>query len=198
LAKRFLRLAEQPDRNTQMNLPFEPDHQAGRIGFFAPSGCIEDIGLNIRWDALNFAQEVERRAAVLSRLGISRQSIVAILHNNSARFFSDLFAIWRLGAAAACLDSELTDEEVQRIIGFAKPEVLLVDGRSRPIVGSVPILELNTASSSNVFAPAVAAVPDDRALVLFTSGTTAEPKGVVLSSVLCGEFLKTVEAASNS
>src|SRR5271166_3060373 len=148
---------------------------------FSPSGCIEDITLNIRWDAIEFAQEVTRRAAVLSDLNIRPGSIVAILRNGGAHFFADLFAIWRLGAAAACLDSTLTDEELRLIIGVAKPDALLVDRPPVADVGSIPVLQLNTAPSSEVSTPPVAAAPDDRALVLFTSGTTGEPKGVVLS-----------------
>jgi oxalate---CoA ligase len=151
------------------------------VGFFSPTGCIVDIALNLRWDRTQFAREVARRAAVLSGLNVHRGSIVGILHNGSAHFFADLFAVWRLGAAAACLDSALTDQELGLIVGFAKPEALLVDRRPVPSVGLVPVLELNTTFSSDASAPLVAAAPDDRALVLFTSGTTGEPKGVVLS-----------------
>jgi oxalate---CoA ligase len=148
---------------------------------FSPSGCIEDITLNIRWDAINFAHEVTRRAAVLSELNIRPGSIVAILRNGGAHFFADLFAIWRLGAAAACLDSTLTDEELRLIIGVAKPDALLVDRPPVADLGSIPVLQLDTAPSSDLSTPPVAAAADDRALVLFTSGTTGEPKGVVLS-----------------
>jgi oxalate---CoA ligase len=155
--------------------------ESRHVGFFSPSGCIEDIALNIRWDGTQFAQEVARRVAVLSVLNIRRGSIVAILHNASAHFFADLFAIWRLGAAAACLDSTLKDEELRLIIGVAKPEALLVDRRSVANVASIPVLELDTAPSSYVSTSAIVTHPDDPALVLFTSGTTSEPKGVVLT-----------------
>jgi oxalate---CoA ligase len=151
------------------------------VGFFSPSGCIEDIGLNIRWDSTHLAQEVAQRVAVLLALNIHRGSIVAILHNGSARFFADLFAVWSLGAAAACLDSTLTDEELRLIVDVARPEAILVDGRSVANVGSIPILDLSASSLSDVSAPVIAPAPDGPALVLFTSGTTSEPKGVVLS-----------------
>jgi oxalate---CoA ligase len=155
--------------------------ESQHVGFFRPSGGLEDIALNTRWDGTQFAQEVARRVAVLSLLNIRRGSIVAILHNGSAHFFADLFAVWRLGAAAACLDSTLTDEELRLIIEVAKPVALLVDRRSVADVASIPVIELDTAPTPSFSAPAVAAVPQDPALVLFTSGTTAEPKGVVLS-----------------
>ena len=165
------------------------------FGFFGRSGGIEDIALKVQWDSTRFAHEVTRRMAVLSRLNIRRGSIVAILHNGSAHFFADLFAVWRLGAAAACLDSALTDEELRLIFELMKPEVLLVDGRSVSGVGLIPAVELGTAPSSDV-APATAPFePNDRALVLFTSGTTAEPKGVVLSfRALLARFSSNIDA----
>src|SRR2546425_378095 len=80
-----------------------------------------------------------------------------------------------------CLDSTLTNEELLLIIGVAKPDALLVHWRSVANVASIPVFELHTAPSSDISFSAVAANPDDPALVLFTSDTTAEAKGGVLS-----------------
>jgi acyl-CoA synthetase (AMP-forming)/AMP-acid ligase II/thioesterase domain-containing protein/acyl carrier protein len=143
-------------------------------------GSIRDIGLDISWDAVSFAQQVSRRAAMLSKMNIGRGSLVGILHNGSAHFFADLFATWMVGATAACLDSLLTDAELEIITGFAKPAVLLVSRTTRTVNLSTPVAELETAPVVDLSATS-GFYPDDPALVLFTSGTTGNPKGVVLT-----------------
>ena len=143
-------------------------------------GSIRDIGLGISWDAVSFAQQVSRRAALLSKMNVGRGSSVGILHNGTVHFFADLFATWTVGATAACLDSSLTDAELEIIIGFAKLTVLLVSRATRSTNVSTPVAELETSPPAH-FSTTSEFYPDDPALILFTSGTTGNPKGVVLT-----------------
>lgn len=144
-------------------------------------GAIEDIGRGIRWDAATFAREVERRASTLSRMRIGRGAMVAIAHGGTAAFFADLFGVWSAGAAAICLDSALTESELDTIINFSRPAALLTDDTVASSLSPVATLDLGRAETSSAAAAPAASDPDDPALVMFTSGTTGTPKGVVLS-----------------
>jgi oxalate---CoA ligase len=146
----------------------------------ASFGSINDLGLGLHWDASTLANEVARRANILTRTRIGRGAIVAIAHSGSAHFFADLLAVWQAGATAACLDDGLTQTEFETILSFTKPAALLVAAARPAGKPSVPIIDLTRdqrAASSGASGFAL----DDQALILFTSGTTGSPKGVVLT-----------------
>lgn len=105
-------------------------------------GGIEDVGLGLIWDAATLEDEVNRRAAVLSQMGIGRGSVVSIGHGGTARFFADLFAVWSVGAAAACLNATLTPGELRTVVVFARSAALLVDGAASVDHLPVPIVDL--------------------------------------------------------
>jgi oxalate---CoA ligase len=152
------------------------------IGMFTPIrqvGGILDLGLSLKWGPATLASEVVRRATALSREGIGRGSLVAIAHDGSARFFADLLAVWSVGAAAACLDGNLTESEFRTLIEFTTPAAILIDENTIATAIDIPVLQL--AGRQDEAATAPGWEPDDPALVLFTSGTTGSPKGVVLT-----------------
>jgi acyl-CoA synthetase (AMP-forming)/AMP-acid ligase II/thioesterase domain-containing protein len=144
-------------------------------------GSIKDLGCHLHWDSADFTREIHRRAAALADHGVGRGSVVAIAHDGTARFFADLFSVWATGAAAACLDSTLTPGEIQNVVRFANCNLLLVDDPEPRQELTVPVLNLSGVPDRDGATVMSTVHVDDPALVLFTSGTTGTPKGVVIT-----------------
>ena len=102
-------------------------------------------------------------------------------HGGTASFFADLLAVWSCGAAAACIDPGLTAPELATVVAFADPVVVLSRGEAKSDI-RLPVEIVDLAEEGGSGSPPEAdGSLDDPALLLFTSGTTGAPKGVVLT-----------------
>jgi long-chain acyl-CoA synthetase len=121
------------------------------------------------WDdgALTW-RALERRAGGvarhLARSGVQPGDVVALLLPNSWGFVAALWAGLALGATVAPLNPLLAGDERERILGHLRPKA---------IVDAAPDVE-----AGELTPPAEPAAP---AIILYTSGSTGQPKGAVLS-----------------
>jgi len=138
------------------------------------------------WDPEDVDARRLQRMAVLASAGVGRGDRVFLLHGNTLEFFADLLAVWSLGACAVPIDGRLTPFEVGTLAEAARPKASILgrdtDSAVSSRLESLGVRAIGAEDAGTAQAPAAAGVSlelDDDALVLFTSGTTGNPKGVV-------------------
>lgn len=155
----------------------------------------------------------------ISENGFAHGSRLAILADNHPRWVAAYLGIIASGCAAVPLDTALHDDQVTKLLKDSDTAAVFCDARHLPVARPA-VAELNLGlvlmdpermTSRSVedhwlgnlstifdagpgkFCPA-ASNSDDLASLLYTSGTTADPKGVMLTHA---NFLGEVEAVFN-
>lgn len=152
-----------------------------------------------RYDAL---REMSLAAARrLASVGCRKGDRVAILAENDARWCAAFLGILRLGAVAVPLDTSYGPGQVATVLADSGARILLAGARQRALAaealggldGGIDLLSVEEASGGGgAPLPDLAAGRGDPAVILYTSGTTSDPKGVVLTH---GNLLAEREAA---
>jgi len=146
----------------------------------------------ISWGALRYA-DLARRArsfgAALEALGVGPGERVAIAAHNSARWIAALFGTTIAGRVLVPVNFRLHAHEVEYIVRHSGARVLLLDPEVEPTLG--PIADehrfvFGEATDEQLFCqdadPRELELDEDSiATINYTSGTTARPKGVMLT-----------------
>jgi long-chain acyl-CoA synthetase len=147
-----------------------------------------------------------RFAAWLKRRGIGPNDRVALLADNSIEQLLCYLGVMAAGATVCTVHIEMNRNQLPGILDRLKPKLVLYQNGLRldETLGLIPsprfcIGRHDAPAADTVFGelaravpcePETVARPEDDAVILFTSGTSAKPKGVVLNF---REFLSNID-----
>lgn len=144
------------------------------------------------WGAITY-RELARRArglgAALDRLGVGPGERVAIVAHNSARWLTALYGTTMAGRVLVPVNFRLHAREVEYIVAHSGAKVLLLDPELEETLEALDVAHrfvFGEATDGALFdnggrPEPVALEEDDIATLNYTSGTTARPKGVMLT-----------------
>lgn len=151
-------------------------------------------------------QRANKVANFLKSKDISKGDVVSILIMNSPEVYYAMFGVQKLGAIASSINYMLKGPEIAYLLDDSKPKIVFVgsefmeefdkgyqEANHKPEVVEVVTatehnVDLNQKKLSDILAnypdteAFVPQQPDDPFLLLYSSGTTGKPKGILISN----------------
>lgn len=155
-----------------------------------------DLASQRRFSYAGFDTRISLLATHLrDRLKVARGERVAVLALNTTDTLEVQFACFRIGAVFLPLNTRLTVPELQYIVGDASPKVMIHDADLAEV--ALEVAKLCNVSSALLLGPggsyeaaiagskpldrAEMVTLDDISTIMYTSGTTGQPKGAIIT-----------------
>ncbi|MDJ0709132.1 MAG: AMP-binding protein [Woeseiaceae bacterium] len=151
-----------------------------------------DVDTGRRFTYQQFNSRLCRLAEGLnSRFDLEKGDRVAVVTQNSTDVFEMLFACWELGAALMPLNWRLSPREIAAILEDGAPRLVIYDAEFEGLLenSGLPRLKRSRNADEDEYEPLIASCDgmlqpvrltiDDLSTLLYTSGTTGKPKGVI-------------------
>jgi fatty-acyl-CoA synthase len=148
-------------------------------------GTLSEVPSGRRWTLPEIHKQIALRLHRYRALGLQRGDRVLLHFGNQLEVFVEILAIWRLGGCVIPIDARLTAYETRNLAKAAHAKFSVVSGDPESLrlaegCGTRIVRTEDQLDARRDGEPVQGdSRLDDDALILFTSGTTGEPKGVV-------------------
>src|SRR5690625_830447 len=146
-----------------------------------------------RYTFSDMNERVNRFSHYLKQKGLNKGDRIALFAKNNEDFITTFFAAVKLGVITVPINWRLQPNEITYILQNSNPSLLIFDGEFEETIGevlqtvSIDTLISGTDDFDNVFEPFSSEEPNlqtegnDTALIMYTSGTTGNPKGAMIT-----------------
>ena len=170
----------------------------------------DQVALEQDGAALTFAELEDRSRRIVAMLaahGVGKGDRIAWLGKNARHYFELFYSAARIGVVMVPIGWRLAAPEIAYILGDTGAKLVFIDEGFGELAAKAcgeldtppEIIDTPTAQREIAAAPADAfdgAGPDDPVLQLYTSGTTGNPKGAVLTNANLFSLRQPAEAAA--
>ena len=130
-------------------------------------------------EILSIVSEIGRK---LKQIGINKGDRVLIYLANGEEYLFSLFAIWRIGAIAIPTNRVFTSNEIEYIINDSQAKLIITDNDAKDMINIPTYVPENIKSFKKCeILEAENTDWDDLCQLQYTSGTTGQPKGAMLT-----------------
>lgn len=158
-----------------------------------------DDGRRFTFKEIN--HQVDMIAKSLLSIGIKKGDHIALISCNSPEWIITFLGILKIGAVCVCINYKSTEEEIDYMLKKSKSTILVVS--EKDMIEKVDVdkfnylkitlkmktlfnlafvmSELKTVLAEELIAVYKDVNPDDMATILYSSGTTGRPKGIVFN-----------------